>query len=111
MKRQFRILKHQEFDRIIRSGKSLRTPHFSLCYETNELGYSRIGIAVGKANGKAVVRVKEKRQVRAIFAERDDYRVNVNLIVIIRPSYDPERYQEAKDELNKALDTIKERQN
>lgn len=110
MKRQFRILKHEEFDRIIRSGKSLKTPHFTVCYEPNDLGYSRIGIAVGKANGMAVTRVKEKRQVRAMLADRGDYSESLNLIIIIRPSFDTDAYQEAKEELNSALNTIKERQ-
>ena len=107
MKREYRILKHSEFDRIIAGGKCIRTAHFRLFYlaeESNE--HIRIGIALGKANGTAVRRVKEKRQVRAMLAKRNDYSPKLNLIIIIRPNYDPDSDFEMEEELNGAINQI-----
>jgi ribonuclease P protein component len=110
MKRQFRILKHQEFDRIIHGGKALRTPHYSIYLEPNE-GKARIGIAVSKKNGGAVTRVKIKRQVRAMIAAGFDLSTPVNLIIVVRPSYDTEAYSSESEELLSSLSHIKEPQN
>ena len=110
MKRQFRILKHQEFDRLIRSGKPLKSPHYSIYYEPNQ-GQARIGIAVSKKNGGAVQRVKIKRQIRAMIASGYDLNTSVNLIIVVRPSYDTGAYQSEQEELLTSLGHIKEPQN
>lgn len=110
MKRAFRVKAHRDFDRIIKNGSKVKTKNFALSFlpaasNTN----TRIGIAVGKNNGKAVTRVKEKRQVRAILAKRGDYTLPIDLIIAIRPCYKTERFAENEIELNQALDEIRSR--
>ncbi len=66
MKRDNRILKNEQFQTIIKHGKLTRT---NLCYgyySVNDLGLLRVGIAVSKKIGNAVVRNKIKRQAKAI---------------------------------------------
>lgn len=107
MKRAFRVLKHQEFDRIIRHGGKIKTPHFSIYHEIND-GHARIGIAVSKSNGGAVTRVRIKRQVRAMIAEAYDLGTPVNLIIVVKPSYETSAYQVEKEELLANLKQLKD---
>lgn len=66
MKKLNRIRKNSEFQRIIKTGKLTRT---NLCYGyyvENNVQVLRIGVAVSKKIGNAVVRNKIKRQIRAL---------------------------------------------
>ena len=113
MKRLFRVRKHQEFDHIIKGGKKIKSPHFTLYYLPSEAGqnYTRIGLAVSKANGKAIERTHIKRQVRAMLAKRNDYGAPLDLIIVIRPSFKEVAFHETEAELNRCLDSIKENAN
>jgi ribonuclease P protein component len=109
MKRQNRILKHQEFDEIITSSPYLKTAHFVIHYRPNKSTLSRIGISVSKRNGGAVTRNLIKRQIRAILAQRYDLSQPMDLIIIARTSYDTEQYHEEDDELVSFLAKIGEK--
>ena len=104
MKREYRVKKHPEFDHIIKSGKKYKSERFTLYCETSpDQKHSRIGIAVGKKNGNAVVRNRLKRQVRAMVAKRNDYSLPLDVIILIRPSYSSEKFDENEAELLNAL--------
>lgn len=66
MKREHRILKNEQFQVIYRKGKLIRTPLCYGYYLPNDLNLLRVGFAVSKKVGNAVVRNKIKRQLRAI---------------------------------------------
>lgn len=108
MKRVNTVKSHREFDVIIRHGVKFRSEHFSLYVQHSDLGYTRIGLAVGKANGGAVRRVRIKRQVRAMLATRNDYSSSINIIVVIRPNYDETKFHANEQELNDLLNKTKE---
>ena len=110
MKRINTIKPHREFDEIISHGTKLRSPHYACFYKANDLGYTRIGLAVGKANGGAVKRVRIKRQVRAMLAKRNDYSLPVSIIIVIRPNYVASEFHANEEELNTLLDQIKDNQ-
>lgn len=110
MKRINTVKSHQEFDSIIHHGSKLRSEHYTCFYVSSDLGYTRIGLAVGKANGGAVKRVRIKRQVRAMLAKRNDYSLKLSIIIVIRPNYCDDAYHENERELNALLDQIKENQ-
>ena len=109
MKREYRVRKHSDFDRIIQGGKKIKSLHFNLYYlpAPSEESHGYIGIAVSKANGNAVKRVKEKRQVRAILAKTGFEKEKVYLIIVIRPSYNPGAFHENEAELLEKLELIK----
>ena len=110
MKRELRVRKHQEFDRIIKGGKKIKSPHFSFYFVEADPAqkHTRIGLAVSKANGKAIKRTRIKRQVRAMLAKRNDYGDPIDLIIVIRPSYSEEAFHGNEAELNECLNKIKE---
>ena len=66
MKRENRLLKNAQFQIVFRKGKLIRTPLCYGYYYDNDLNILRVGIAVSKKVGNAVVRNKVKRQIRAI---------------------------------------------
>ena len=107
MKRINTVKKHREFDAIIHHGVKLRSEHFSLYTLPSELGFTRFGLAVGKANGGAVMRVRIKRQVRAMIAKRDDFSLSADIIVVIRPNYKEAEFHANEQELNTLLDHTK----
>ena len=108
VKRVNTVKSHREFDAIIHHGVKVRSEHFSLYALPSELGYTRFGLAVGKANGGAVTRVRIKRQVRAMIAKRDDYSSSLDVIIVIRPNFKETEFHENELELNALLDHTKE---
>ncbi len=108
MKKINTVKAHREFDRIIHHGRAIKSPHFSVYVTPSSLEYARIGISVGKKNGGAVRRVLIKRQVRAIVAKADLLSLKADLIITVRPTYDPENYQSLEEELLLSLSQMKE---
>ena len=113
MKKAFRVKKHEDFDFIIKNGEKVKSKNFNLYFvkAPKEQLYTRIGLAVGKSNGHAVTRVREKRQVRAMLSKRDDYSLPLDIIISIRPCYKESEFESNEKELNSLLDTIKEKLN
>ena len=108
MKKVNTVKAHREFDRIIRHGRAIKSPHFSVYFVSSPLGYARIGISVGKKNGIAVRRVLIKRQIRAMVAQCDLLELPIDVIITVRPSYDPMDYHELEGELLASLNQMKE---
>lgn len=108
MKKINTVKAHREFDRIIRHGHAIKSPHFAVYHVPSSLEHARIGISVGKKNGIAVRRVRIKRQVRAMIAKADLLPLKVDAIVVVRPSYDPDQYPGLEEELLLSLARMKE---
>lgn len=109
MKKEYRVRKHREFDRIIHAGAKVKTPHYTIYVEkAEEQPHARIGLAVSKKNGNAVTRVRIKRQVRAMLSRHFDGEPRLNLIIVIRPSFSPLEKKGNEEELIKALAQIED---
>jgi len=108
MKKVNTVKAHADFDRIIHHGRSIKSPRFSVYFVPSDLDYARIGISVGKKNGIAVRRVLIKRQVRAIVAKADLLDLKMDIIIAVRPTYDPVEYGESEQELLASLTRVKE---
>ncbi len=65
MKREFRLTRSADFERVRQSGKSYPHPLVVLLALPNESDSVRIGIAAGRSVGNAVVRNRAKRLLRA----------------------------------------------
>jgi ribonuclease P protein component len=64
MKRQYRLRRNSDFQRVRRLGKFHASPLMVLAFLQNELDHSRFGFVVSKRLGKAVRRNKIKRRMR-----------------------------------------------
>lgn len=91
MDRSYSLKKNKEFNRVYRRGKSVGARGAALVYCTARHNSLRVGFAVGKKVGNAVVRNKVKRRMREAFARQLPYvKTGYDLIFIAR--------SEARDE-------------
>ncbi|MDO4377866.1 MAG: ribonuclease P protein component [Erysipelotrichia bacterium] len=110
MKKEYRIKKNEEFQRIIKEGKSKAGKYF-VVYSTDALeNHDRIGISVGKRNGNAVIRNKIKRQVRMMLQEICGFNTGKDYIVIVRKYYNPSNYDNNKKDLSAVYNSVYNRQ-
>ena len=72
MQRRNRLTRSRDFDAVYRQGRSVSTRFLTLYWfdRDESLGDPRLGFAVPKAVGNAVVRNRIKRQLRDIVRER-----------------------------------------
>lgn len=95
MKKLYIVKSHQDFDRIIKTGRRIKNKSFIIYSIENNLPYDRYGVSVGKKLGNAVYRNRYKRKIRAII---DNYKKlyinNKDYIIILRGSTEEKNYQE-----------------
>lgn len=99
MKKQFRVCKNYEFSSIIENRTYVKSSSFVCYFQARKEEHARIGISVGKKLGNAVIRNKVKRQVRSMIDDIFDFNEKYDLIIIVRPMYHKNTYQENYDEL------------
>lgn len=96
MKKYETIKRPEIFDVVIKTGKSIKTKYFVMCYKPNSENNSKFGIAVSKKVGNAVIRNKLKRRYRNIIDNNKIlFKKSTNYIIIIR-----------KESLNANFDNI-----
>lgn len=66
MRRELRLRRPQDFQRLRREGRVYRRPGLLLSIAPNDLSHNRYGIIVGKRIGNAVQRNRLRRQLRAV---------------------------------------------
>lgn len=66
MKKQFRLARNEDFQRVRRDGRSWSLPLLVLQAAPSSLSYSRLGLVVSKRVGMAVVRNHVRRLLREV---------------------------------------------
>jgi ribonuclease P protein component len=66
LQRHSRLLRSHDFDRTLRGGRRVSSDYLALFLGDNELGRARVGLAVSRKLGNAVVRNKIKRRLREL---------------------------------------------
>lgn len=87
MKKQFRLLKSEDFKNVIDARRRIRTDSFKVFVKENGRHYLRVGLSVSKKIGKAHVRVKVRRQLRACFDLLSIFDCNYDIVVIANPGF------------------------
>lgn len=74
MQRRNRLSRSRDFDEVYRRGRSVSTRFLTLYWFSRDepAGDPRLGLAVPREVGSAVVRNRIKRQLRELFRERLD---------------------------------------
>ncbi len=100
--RQRDRLPEGEFPRAARRPPAVRTAHFRIHVRLNGLGWSRLGVSVGRKFGGAVARNRFKRIVRESFRTSAEVRAaGLDIVVISRDA----RALEAPEAIARALES------
>jgi len=87
MKKEYRIKKSDEIELVMKKGLSKANRTFIVYkYKNPEIEKYRVAISAPKKLGKAVIRNKVKRQMRAILQQNDSYlKDGHDYFIIARP--------------------------
>ena len=108
MNKKYIVKEKRDFDNIIKNGKKVKNYNFIVFYSKNNEHFNKYGITVPKKVGKAHIRNKLKRRVRAILRNyKKSYENSYNCIIIIRNSCLNLTFLELSNSLEKLLNEIK----
>ena len=107
MRKELRVRKSQEYQKILSERKFYVSPSFTLYVKKRSLDHARIGLSVGKKLGKAVQRNKIKRQVRMMLQEVMTFDENFDGILLVRPHFLEESYTSNKKALEMLIKKVK----
>jgi ribonuclease P protein component len=85
---RYRLSRSRDFDAVYRQGRSVSTRFLTLYWFPREDGGNepRLGLAVPKANGTAVVRNRIKRQLREAWrSQLSEIRTGQDYVLVVRP--------------------------
>ena len=91
MRRQHRLSRSRDFDAVYRHGRSVSTRYLTLYWfarPEDEPGEPRLGLAVPKAAGGAVVRNRIKRQLREVWRAKlgsEEIDPSRDYVLVVRP--------------------------
>ena len=89
MERRHRLSRSRDFDAVYRQGRSVSTRSLTLHWFTRDDdadSAARVGLAIPRAVGSAVVRNRLKRQLRAVWSEvADEAPRGCDYVLVARP--------------------------
>ncbi|MFA5480840.1 MAG: ribonuclease P protein component [Bacilli bacterium] len=103
MKKEYRIKKAEDFQRIIHSSRFVKNPLFVIYFQPTNLETARVGISIPKRLGIAVKRNKIKRQIKAILHEALDVSKPFDYVIVPRAALSTDNYHKSKEALTSLL--------
>jgi ribonuclease P protein component len=88
VQRRYRLSRSRDFDAVYRHGRSVSTRFLTLYWfpREDEGGEPRLGLAIPKANGTAVVRNRVKRQLREAWRTLlPEVQTGRDYVLVVRP--------------------------
>ena len=92
-----RLTRSAEFDTVYRRGRSASNRHLVAYAFPNEAEEARLGVAVSRKVGGAVVRNRLKRQLREAYAALPEPPVGTDVVLVARPGLDAAVEQQGFD--------------
>ena len=109
MKRANRLSRSRDFDAVYRHGRSVSTRYLVLYWfpRDGDAGDARLGLAVPKAIGTAVVRNRVKRRLRELWRSRlERIPAGRDYVLIARPGVAEAAESRGFDWLGERLDEV-----
>jgi ribonuclease P protein component len=109
MKKKYIIKKNEDFSNIIKNGNKNKSNLYYVYYLKNYLDYNRYGIAVSKKIGNAVIRNKNKRQVKSIV---DNIKMKIkgyDFVVILKTNINDFSYIQKEEDIRGLFNNIGEK--
>ena len=95
-----RLIHRNEYHRAFREGRRISLPGIKIVVAPNELGRARLGLAVSRKVGNAVVRNRMKRRLREIFRrQRHLFPHPIDIVVVPYAGSARFSFEELKDKL------------
>ena len=107
MKRENRVRKNQEFDKIISKRNVVNVPGFCLYWDKNNTRSIKIGISVSKKIGNSVIRHKCKRQINEMIRKICELSDGYDIIIIAKQKFLDQDFCTNYEYLEKAYKIIK----
>lgn len=112
MKKLNIIKKQDEINNCLKNGKLLKNKYYYLYYINNETNYYRFCICVSKKLGNAVVRNKNKRQIKDIIDKSNlMFSSKLDYVIILRKEISNVSYDDKKKYLLELLCKLEGEQN
>jgi ribonuclease P protein component len=114
VQRRHRLSRSRDFDAVYRRGRSVSTRYLTLYWFAREDGpkaeAARLGLAVPKSVGSAVVRNKMKRRLRELFRTRaETLPADQDYVLVVRPGLAEAADARGFDWLGERVDEILEK--
>ena len=110
LNKENRLKKRKEFGYIYKNGACVHGKYLTLLYTPSKLKRARIGFSVSKKVGKAYIRNKVKRRLRAaVRAILPNMKANTNYIFLAKTGIDTLEYQDIDREVQNILRKLGEK--
>ncbi len=104
MRRELRLRKTADFERVRRSGTSYAHPLMILIKLSNEMDHSRFGFSASRTVGNAVKRNRARRMLReAVRLQADAIAPGWDVVLLARKSLATEDFQKVRETLKQLL--------
>jgi len=101
-----RLRSKADFTRVFNQGTRVDGVWFVLLGLPNQLGFSRVGLAVGRRVGRAVQRNRAKRLLREAF-RRNKPSAGLDLVLVAKPSLRGRGAREVESEYRSRLTRLR----
>ncbi|MFH1350435.1 MAG: ribonuclease P protein component [Pseudomonadota bacterium] len=99
-----RLLNRKDFVNLNRFGKRYQSKHFTVLFNRNRLGITRLGITVSKKIGNAVKRNKVKRLIREFFRlHKSHFPQGYDMVIAAKYGASDLYFWEIKEELGELI--------
>ena len=106
MKKVNRLLKNQDFKKVLNKKQSVANKEYVIYKSSNELTHTRVGISVSSKIGNSVVRHKVKRQISEMVKKIINLNENIDIVIIVRNKYLENSFIENMESIKKLLQKI-----
>lgn len=107
MKKQYRLIKDQDFKRVIAVAQVNKNRFFVVYHLETTLGHPRVGISASKKLGNAVVRNRIRRQIRVMLSQTLTLQESYDILVIVRLEFKNQTFEQNFAKLTEIIDAIR----
>lgn len=110
MKREYRLLKKEDFKKVLDEKKRVSREIVTIFHKKNEFNHIRVGVSVSSKIGNSVVRHKVKRQIVSIVDNLIDKDLKYDFVIIAKSKFLENSYKENYEIFKSYVDNFKRKE-